>query len=236
MSQPAYLAIMPELLARLRGGLVVSCQAEADEPLHGRIFMAAMALAAAKAGALGIRANGPDDITAIHHFVSLPIIGIYKQDYPGFPVRITPTIDSALQVAKAGADVIALDATTRPHPDGLSLAERLRLIHDQAGCPVMADVSSYSEGLAAEKAGADLVATTLAGYTVDTLAQNGPDLELVQQLAVALHIPVVAEGRIATPEQAARALEMGAYAVVVGSAITRPQWITARFVERMAAR
>ncbi len=234
MDQPAYRAKLPGLLERLRGGLIVSCQAEAGEPLHGRIFMSAMAFAAAKAGACGIRANGPDDIIAIRQSVSLPIIGLYKRDVPGFSVRITPSVELAIQVAQAGADIIALDATARLHPDGLSLAERICQVHGQTGCPVMADVSTLSEGLAAEQSGADLVATTLSGYTESSIAQDEPDLELVQKLSSALRVPLVAEGRIATPDQAVQALSLGAFAVVVGSAITRPQWITARVVERMS--
>jgi N-acylglucosamine-6-phosphate 2-epimerase len=231
--QPAYLARLPDLLKRLRGGLIVSCQAEADEPLHGSQHMAAMAVAAAEGGAVGIRANTPEDIVAIRLAVTLPIIGIYKLDIPGYTVRITPTIGSVLQVAQAGADIIAVDGTSRPHPDNLNLIERIRLIHEQTRCLVMADISTYDEGLTAQEAGADLVATTLSGYTENSPVQDGPDLELVQKLASTLQMPVVAEGRITTPEQAAQTLAIGAFAVVVGSAITRPQWITARFVYRM---
>ncbi len=231
---PEYVLRLPGLLQRIRGGLIVSCQAEPGEPQHGQIFMAAMALAVAKAGAVGIRANGTEDITAIRNIVTLPIIGINKVDIPGFSVRITPTIESAIQIAQAGADIIALDATTRSHPDGLSLSDRLRMIHDQTNCPIMADISTYTEGLMAEQAGADLVSTTLSGYTEYSTGQDEPDLELVNRLASVLTIPLIAEGRIATPEQAAKALSNGAFAIVVGSAITRPQWITARFVKGIA--
>ena len=230
----AHLVRLPELLRRLRGGLIVSCQAEVDEPLHGSEHMAAMATAAAEAGAVGIRANTPRDIVAIRLAVSLPIIGIYKLDLPGYTVRITPTIESAIEVAQAGADIIAIDATTRPHPDDLTLTERIHLIHEQTHCPVMADISTCNEGKAAQAAGADLVSTTLSGYTDASPKQGLPDFELLQSLIARLKMPVVAEGRITSPEQAAQALALGAFAVVVGSAITRPQWITARFVHRMA--
>jgi N-acylglucosamine-6-phosphate 2-epimerase len=142
-------------------------------------------------------------------------------------------VQDAIQVAHAGADIIAIDATSRPHPDELVLPEQVRRIHDQTCCPVMADIATYGEGLAAEQAGADLVATTLSGYTADSPAQEMPDFELLKQLTTTLKLPVIAEGRISTPEQAAQALELGAFAVVVGSAITRPQWITARFVQGM---
>jgi N-acylglucosamine-6-phosphate 2-epimerase len=232
--QLAYLAKVPDLLTRLRGGLIVSCQAEPNEPMHGLEHMAAMALAAVEGGAVGIRANTPKDIAAIRLTVSLPIIGIYKLDIPGYAVRITPTIAAAFQVAEAGADIIAIDSTSRPNPDGLSLDERIRLIHERTNCPVMADISIYSEGLAAQQAGADLVSTTLSGYTEDSPTQDSPDFELLHRLVSDLKVPVVGEGRITTPQQAAQALTLGAFAVVVGSAITRPQWITAQFVHRMA--
>lgn len=231
--QPAYLAKLPDLLSRLHSGLIVSCQAEANEPLHGSDHMAAMAVAAAEGGAIGIRANTPMDIAAIRHVITLPIIGIYKLDVPGYAVRVTPTLASAVQVAQAGADIIAIDGTARPHPDGLNLIERICLIHEQTSCPVMADIATYDEGEAAEQAGADIVATTLSGYTKASPTQDTPDFELLQKLVSTLKVPVIAEGRIATPEHAYQALTLGAFAVVVGSAITRPQWITAKFVQRM---
>ena len=232
----AYLKKLADLLRRLEGGLIVSCQALDEEPMHGSTHMAAMAVAAAQGGAAGIRANSPEDIRSIRIAVKLPIIGIYKLDIPGYAVRITPTIDSAIQVATAGADIIAIDATSRPNPDNLSLKERIQLIHDQTNCGVMADISTFEEGLAAQYAGADLVSTTLSGYTADSPTQGAPDFELLHNLVDELDVPVVAEGRIATPEQAAQAITLGAFAVVVGSAITRPQWITAQFIRRLAQR
>jgi len=216
-------------ISQLHHGLIVSCQAEAHEPLHGSSLMAAMARAAVEGGAVGIRANGPPDIQAIRQAVRVPIIGIYKVDFAGYEVRITPRIPEALQVAQAGADIIALDATHRPHPDGTSAADLIRAVHQATGCPVMADISTLEEGLAAAQAGADLVGTTLSGYTHSSPSQPGPDLELLQQLVRQVDVPVIAEGRIATPSQARLALDLGAYAVVVGAAITRPQWITRQF-------
>ncbi len=219
------------LLARLRNGLIVSCQADNSDPLYGPQSMAAMARAACQGGAAGIRADGPEDVMAIRAAVDLPLIGIYKEDIPGFAVRITPTLQHARQVASAGADLIAIDATDRPHPDGLSLAERIRTIHLETGKPVVADISTEAEGLAAVAAGADLIATTLSGYTEASPSRSDPDFALIRQLAQEVSAPLIAEGRLATPEQAAEALRCGAFAVVVGSAITRPRWITARFVE-----
>jgi N-acylglucosamine-6-phosphate 2-epimerase len=180
---------------------------------------------------VGIRANGPEDIAAIRAAVNLPIIGIYKVDLPGFAVRITPTLESARQVAAAGADILAVDATLRPHPDGLDFAARVQALKAMAHCPVMADVSNLEEGLAAEASGADIVATTLSGYTGPGPIPPGPDFGLIAALAHKVKVPVIAEGRFATPLQVAQALDAGAFAVVVGGAITRPQWITAQFVQ-----
>lgn len=232
---PVVTAKLAALLGRLHKGLIVSCQAEADEPLRGAKIMVAMARAAYAGGARGIRANGPLDIREIRKSIDLPIIGIYKVDTPGYAVRITPTIEAALQVAEAGADIIAIDATSRPHPDEVSLDERIRLIHELTLCPVMADVAVYEEGIASRNAGADLVATTLSGYSGNAPVPGLPDLALLEGLIKDIDIPVVAEGRITTPEQAFQALSLGAFAVVVGSAITRPQWITTQFVRRMMA-
>ena len=161
---------LPDLLSRLAGGLIVSCQALTDEPLHGAHIMAAMARAAAAGGGVGIRANGPDDISAIRQAVELPIIGLWKDDLPGFSVRITPTVEHARRLAAAGADIIAIDATARPHPDGLPLPERIAAIHRDTNRPVLADIATLEEGIAAQQAGADLVAPTLSGYT-DTARQ-----------------------------------------------------------------
>jgi len=180
---------------------------------------------------VGIRANGPADIAAIRAAVGLPVIGLIKEDILGFEVRITPTLAHAHQIAEAGATIVALDATDRPHPDGISLNERIAYVHDSLQCLVLADVSTLEEGLQAVEAGADSVATTLSGYTAYSPAQTEPDFALIEQLTQSILKPVIAEGRFAMPAQAAQALALGAHAVVVGTAITRPQWITARFVE-----
>jgi N-acylglucosamine-6-phosphate 2-epimerase len=223
------------VLNQLNGGLIVSCQGLPGEPLHGPAHMAAMAVAAALGGAVGIRANSPADIAAIRAVVSLPIIGINKVDVPGFAVYITPTLEDAGRVSEAGADIIAFDATLRPHPAGLTVKTIIAAIH-ALGKIAMADVATLPEGLAAVEAGVDLVSTTLSGYTPDSPAQEGPDFELLERLALELKpagVPVIAEGRISTPEQARQALALGAFAVVVGGAITRPQVITARFVHAL---
>jgi N-acylglucosamine-6-phosphate 2-epimerase len=221
------------LIAQLCHGLIVSCQADQDEPLHGPSLMAAMARAAVAGGAVAVRANGPADIAAIRAAVTVPILGCYKADLPGFEVRITPTLSHARQIADAGADLIALDATARPRPDGITASKMIARVREATGCPVVADVATEKEGLAAAEAGADAIATTLSGYTKDSPTQTDPDFQLLQRLASALEVPLIAEGRIATPEQARRALDLGAHAVVVGTAITRPQRITERFVTSM---
>ncbi len=221
------------LLEQLRGGLIVSCQALPGEPLHGSEIMARMALAAQQGGAVGIRANSPEDIAAIRATVDLPIVGLYKVDEPGFDVYITPRLAHARAVLEAGADIIAVDATARPHPEAADGAAYIRQLKAALPCPIMADVSTPEEGLAAAEAGADLIATTLSGYTPYSPQQEAPDLDLVRALAARLKVPVIAEGRIRTPEQAVAALQAGAFAVVVGGAITRPHQITAWFVKAL---
>jgi N-acylglucosamine-6-phosphate 2-epimerase len=214
--------------------LIVSCQALPEEALFGSDIMAKMALAASQGGAKAIRANTPQDVKAIKVKVNLPVIGLYKEVLPDYPVIITPTLKHALAIAVAGADVIAIDATDRPHPEG-DLARFIEEIHAQTGCLVMADISTLSEGLAAEKAGADMVSTTLSGYTSYSLQQKEPDLELVKALAAKLSIALVGEGRYHTPEQVKQALDFGATAVVVGGAITRPKEITLRYVNAISS-
>jgi N-acylglucosamine-6-phosphate 2-epimerase len=222
-----------EIFSRLRGGLIVSCQALPDEPLYGPQYMAAMARAAMEGGGIGIRANSPPDIAAIRQVVPLPIIGIYKIDLPNYPVRITPTLDSALQVAQAGADIIAVDATFRPRPEFDNPQDFIRAVQDATGLAVMADISCLEEGIAAAEAGASLIATTLSGYTGPGPVPEAPDFVLIHRLSETIQAPVIAEGRISTPSQARQALEAGAFAVVVGTAITRPQWITRQFAEAL---
>ena len=219
-----------EIAAKIQGALIVSCQALPGEPLFGADIMARLAVAAEAGGAAGIRANSPLDIAAIRAVTTLPLIGLSKVDVAGFDVYITPTLADAQAVSDAGADVIALDATNRPHPEG-TVAAFIKRVQDATGKPVLADISTYDEALQAQEAGADFVSTTMSGYTSDSPQTEDPDLDLVRRLASVLTVPLIAEGRIATPEQARAALNAGAWAVVVGGAITRPQQITQRFVK-----
>ena len=215
-----------------RQGLIVSCQARADNPLHGPVHMAAMALAAQQGGAVALRANGVADIAAIRAVCALPVIGIIK-DFTQPQVMITPDIPSALAAVRAGAQIVAMDCTDRPRPTPW---RAVMAAVQAAGAQVMADIATLDEGLAAAAAGADYIATTLSGYTDSTRHTGpGPDLALVAALARATRTPVIAEGRIATALQARQALDSGAHAVVVGTAITNPRALTQTFVRDMTA-
>ncbi len=227
---------LQQFVVQVRGRLIVSCQAQPHEPLYGSAIMARMAVAAAQGGAAAIRANTPQDIAAICGAVSLPIVGLYKVDLPDYEVYITPRLVDALAVAEAGANVIAIDATQRRRPDYTALADYIAAIHDETSLPVLADISTFEEALAAQAAGADLISTTMSGYTAYSPKLPGPDLDLVRRLAGVLSAPLIAEGRYHAPDQAVAALEAGATAVVVGGAITRPQEITLRFVGAIEVR
>ena len=228
---------LPDILDSVRGRLIVSCQAQPSEPLFGADIMARMARAAQEGGAAAIRANTPVDIAAIRQMVDLPIFGLYKVDIPGFDVYITPRLRDAFDVAQSGADVIAVDATRRPHPEGTT-AEFIALVKSKSGLPIMADISTFDEAIAARLAGSDFISTTMSGYTPYSPQRPEPDLDLVRKLAVEFgpDYPLIAEGRIGAPDQMRAALDAGAFAVVVGGAITRPQQITARFVSALPNR
>lgn len=219
-----------EVLDSLKSQLIVSCQALEDEPLHGPETMGKMAKAAQEGGARGIRANGVMDIRAIKKEVALPLIGIIKQVYGSNGVFITPTFKEVEQLHEEGCDIIAFDATDRNRPDGKTFEEFFDRV--KTAFPeqlFMADVSTVEEGLRAEAAGVDLIATTLVGYTPYT-KEVGP-LEVLRELTRNATAPVVAEGNYDTEKKVQLAMEAGAHAVVVGSAITRPQIITKKFAE-----
>lgn len=221
------------LLGQIRHSLIVSCQALPGEPLHGSSMMAAMALAAKMGGAKGIRANSPADVSAIKAVSQLPVIGLFKVDYPDSPIYITPTLTEVRAIAEAGADMIAVDATRRRRPGGGSFADLVVKTKADLDVSILADVSTIDEGLAAAAAGADAISTTMSGYTDYSPQPDGPDFALLAALVARAPVPVIAEGRIWTPEEARHALELGAHAVVVGSAITRPQIVVARYVSIM---
>ncbi|MBM7441106.1 N-acetylmannosamine-6-phosphate 2-epimerase [Streptomyces sp. HB132] len=220
-----------DLADALRGRLIVSCQAPPGDPMRETSTLVRLALCAVAGGGSAIRANEPEVVAAIAEAVDLPVIGLWKDGDTG--VYITPTVRHALAVVAAGAAVVAADATDRPRPDGSTFAELVTAVH-AAGALVMADVSTLAEGIAAAGQGADLVSTTLSGYVPGTPVRTGPDLDLVTSLSAAVSVPVVAEGRINTPEEAAEAMARGAHSVVVGTAITAPTALTSRFVAGLA--
>jgi N-acylglucosamine-6-phosphate 2-epimerase len=228
---PSHIDRKLQMLHTLRGRLIVSCQAYPGEPLRDPDTMARIAESAVIGGAAAIRAQGLDDIRAIARRVTVPQIGLWKVGADG--VFVTPTLDHAIAVADAGAHIVAIDGTRRERPDGRTLQETIRALKQHADVWVMADAGSVDDGIAAEDAGADIVGTTLAGYTGERPRTAGPDLELVSTLAARLSAPLFAEGRIHTPAEARAALDAGAYSVVVGTAITHPASITSWYVDAL---
>lgn len=218
-----------EMLKNLKGKLIVSCQALDDEPLHSSFIMGRMALAAMEGGAAGIRANTVEDIIEIRNMVDLPIIGIIKKDYNDSDIYITPTMSEINKLINSPADIIAMDATMRKRPNNEDLSEMVKKVRE-SGKLVMADISTYDEGINAEKIGFDIISTTLSGYTPYSPNLDGPDFELIRKLSSNVNIPVISEGRIKTPEDLTECLKDGAFCAIIGGAITRPQLITKDFV------
>ena len=221
-------------MEELRHKLIVSCQALPDEPLHSDFIMARMAVAAKERGASGIRANSVVDIAAIRKAVDLPIIGIIKRDYEGADVYITATMKEVDELMTVRPNIIAIDATTSTRPNGESLKEFFQKVKEKYPDQLwMADCSTIDEMLTADQLGFDFIGTTLVGYTKqsqgDKIESN--DFEIIRKALSKLSHPLIAEGNIDTPDKVRRVLELGAYSVVVGSAITRPQLITKKFVE-----
>jgi len=208
------------VIKALDRGLIVSCQAPVDSPLHEPMVIAAIAQAAANQGAVGVRIDTPAHINAVRQQVKAPIIGLWKQQLPGYEVYITPQFHHAAAIADAGADIIAIDATLRNRPEGETVTSLITQIHNQLGKAVMADVDTIEAAIAAADAGADLVGTTLYGYTTQTQHLFPPGFELLTQIVQQLDIPAICEGGISSPQMARQALDLGAYAVVVGTAIT----------------
>ena len=219
-------------LARLASPLIVSVQADDGSPLRDTAHIVALARAALLGGAGGLRLRSAQDIRAVRPLTDLPIIGLTKQSHPDTPVYITATPAEVREVAAAGADLVAFDATDLPRPH--TVRELVETAH-AAGALAMADISTLAEAQAAVAAGADLVGTTMSGYTPHSPQQQAPDFVLMHALAAA-GLPFIAEGRLNSPELAAQALAAGARAVVVGSAITRPDHVTRWFAEALAGK
>ena len=228
---------MNDILNRIKGTVVVSVQAMPNEPLYLEQCMIGMMKSVVNGGAGALRLAGARDVKNAKKLFNLPIIGLTKpnvipKNYKEL-VYITPNIKDVIELVEAGADVIATDATQRKRPDNEKLQDLIKYIHINKRL-AMADISTLEEGLNAKDLGADIISTTLAGYTLESANSpaNEPDFELLKQLVEQTQLPVVLEGRIWEPEQVNKAFELGAHCVVIGSAITRPQLITKRFVFR----
>lgn len=227
---------MNDKVENLKGKLIVSCQALPHEPLHSSFIMGRMALAAKEGDAAGIRANTKEDIAEIQAQVDLPIIGIVKRDYEDSKVYITPTMKEIEELMEVKPEIIALDATVDLKPGGKTLDGFYREI--RAAYPdqlLMADCSTVEEALHADELGFDFIGTTLVGYTEQSrgLKIEADDFAIIRQIVAKARHRVIAEGNINTPEKARRVIELGAFSVVVGSIITRPQLITKSFAEAL---
>lgn len=222
------------MLQKIKGKLIVSCQALPEEPLHSPFIMGRMAYAAFLGGASGIRSNSVEDIKQIKTTVDLPIIGIIKSVYEGSAVFITPTLKEVDELYREGVDIIAMDATDRVRPDGSTISELFPQIRETYKDQLfMADCSTYEEAAKAVELGFDCIGTTLSGYTEATKGKSLPDFELVEKLVKNFSVPIVAEGGVSTPEELKKMFDLGVYTAVVGSAITRPMEITQRFIKAM---
>lgn len=226
-----------DIYSQLKGKLIVSCQALPHEPLHSSFIMGRMAKAALEGGASGIRANTAADIAEIKSLVDLPVIGIVKRDYPDCPVFITPTIKEVDELVAVGCEIIAIDATNRPRPNGLTLDTLYHEIRQKyPNQLLMADCATIEEAYHADKLGFEFIGTTMIGYTADSPMPTADEhLAMIQTIIDNVNGKVIAEGNINTPEMTRRVLDMGSFAVVVGSAITRPQLITKKFADAIHA-
>jgi N-acylglucosamine-6-phosphate 2-epimerase len=216
-----------DLLDRLRGGLIVSVQAADGSALDDPLVLSAMAAAAKSAGAAGLRLQGAKNIEAVRKRIDLPVIGIVKREYPGFEPYITPTLREVRELLNLSVEIVAFDATGRPRPGGQTVPQIIGEIQS-GGALAMADCANPADGVAAQAAGADIIATTLAGYTKETAGCALPAIDLVRTFAE-LDAFVICEGGIHSPAQGAEALQAGADAVVVGTAITNVEWLTREY-------
>lgn len=223
-----------DVYEKIKGGLIVSCQALKEEPLHSSFIMTRMARAAYESGAVGIRANSVVDVQAIKDNNPLPIIGIIKRVYPDSSVFITPTMKEVRQICTTGCEIVAIDATLRPRPNQEDLAEIIKQTREEfPETLLMADTATLAEVEYAESLGFDFIGTTLYGYTEETQGKDiaDDDFSHLKQVLALTKLPVIAEGKVDTPEKAKRVLELGCFSVVSGGAITRPQEIAKKFVD-----
>ena len=222
---------MNDLFCKIKNGLIVSCQSEGDDPFNSPEGVTAFAKAAVMGGAIAIRSEGIDKIKSIKKSLKLPLIGLLKSTFPDGYVRITGSFNEVEQLLETGCDIIAVDGTFRER-EHLNGPDFVREIKSRYTCVIMADTATVDEAIACEKAGADCVSSTLNGYTPDTM-HNKDNFKFIKQLVQKLKIPVIAEGKINTPDDAKKMLELGAWAVVVGTAITRPRTITQWYINEM---
>ena len=226
-----------ELLNKIKGKLIVSCQARVGWPMYGPEIMAAFALAAKQGGAAAIRATGPDNLLAIKQKVDLPIMGINKIFLDGYDVYITPTYESAKAILDVGIDIICMDATLRKRPNDEKVIDIItRIKKEYPDVITVGEISTLDEAKAILDYGFDFISTTLAGFTKESSNVKHMDLDLIKEIKKISDIEVIAEGRIHTPKDAVSALEAGAFCVVVGTAITRPEILTQNFVEAINLR
>lgn len=218
----------------LKGKLIVSCQALPQEPLHSSFIMGRMARAAKEGGAAGIRANTKEDIKEIQEVTGLPVIGIVKRDYPDSAVYITPTMKEIEELMEVKPEIIAIDATGALRPGNVTLADFFHQIKEKyPEQKLMADCSTIEEAFFADELGFDFIGTTMVGYTPQSRGMKieANDFEILRTILKKVKHPVIAEGNVNSPEKAKRVIELGSYAVVVGSSITRPQLITKGYAE-----
>jgi N-acylglucosamine-6-phosphate 2-epimerase len=217
-------------IEKLCGGLIVSCQAPKGSPLDDPHVIAALALTSEQNGAVGVRINSAEHVAATKFRISIPIIGIEKVVNETSDVYITPTLDVASRLVKSGASIIAMDATRRRRPNGERLEDLIRRVQEELQRPVMADVATLDEGMHAADCGAKLVATTLCSYTAESQGAQLPAFDLLEGLAKRLDVPVICEGGVSSPDQVRQAFDCGAFAVVVGTAITGAGYLVQKFV------
>ncbi|MFN4111542.1 MAG: N-acetylmannosamine-6-phosphate 2-epimerase [Ignavibacteria bacterium] len=223
---------MLEIFNEIKGGLIVSCQSEGEDPFNSPEGVTLFARAAEMGGAKGIRSEGIEKTKMIIENVNIPVIGIIKSQFEDGTVKITGTFKDFESLLRIGCQIIAVDGTFRKR-EGLTGPEFINLLKKSYETIICADISTYEEAIACAENGADFISTTLSGYTPETkfLNTDKPDFILLQQLTKNLNVPIIAEGRYNQPDYAAQAIRMGAWCVVVGTAITRPRIITRWFVE-----
>lgn len=223
-----------KIFNRFEKGLIVSCQAEGDDPFNNKESIVRFAIAAQMGGAVGIRSEGIENISAIKKALNLPIIGLIKSTFPDKFVKITGSINELEKLIKVGSDIVAIDGTFRSR-EGMTGPQFINFVKKNYNCIVLADISTLEEAIECQNSGADAIATTLNGYTPETIGDNNglPNYNLISTIVKNLNIPVFAEGRISEPGQLKKILELGAFSVVVGTAITRPRIITQKFVNNL---